>query len=234
MDKRILITGASSGIGRASALALAKNGVHMTLVARREDELKVVGEECLGRGASVEIYPLGLTEIDAIPALANTFLTGDGYPVLVNSAGIGVFKAFADLGWEDIDRQITLNLRAPARLIHDCLPGMLQRGGGQIINVLSMTCVHILPGGGGYSTAKAGLQMLGKVVSQEYRRKGIRLTNLMPGAVDTPIWNGSPMQSRLNEMIPTDEVAGLIARLVESPGDYNMDEILMMPPSGVL
>lgn len=234
MNKRILITGASSGIGRASALALSKNGVHLTLVARREAELGEVGEECLAKGASVEIYPLDLTQIDAIPALVDTFLTGDCYPVLVNSAGIGVFKSFADLAWEDIDRQINLNLRAPARLIHACLPGMLQRGGGQIINVLSMTCVHILPGGGGYSTAKSGLQMLGKVVSQEYRKKGIRVTNLMPGAVDTPIWDGSPMQSRMGEMIPTVEVASLIARLVESPDSYNMDEILMMPPRGVL
>lgn len=234
MDKRILITGASSGIGRASALALAKTGVHLTLVARREAELREVGEECLAEGASVEIYPLDLTQIDAIPALVDTFLTGDGYPVLVNSAGVGIFNQFADLAWEDIDRQITLNLRAPARLIHSCLPGMLQRGGGQVINVLSMTCVHILPGGGGYSSAKAGLQMLGKVVSQDYRKKGIRVTSLMPGAVDTPIWDGSPMQSRMGEMIPTGEVASLIARLVESPDSYNMDEILMMPPRGVL
>ncbi len=234
MTKRILITGASSGIGRAAAIQLAGPGVHLALVARREVELQETADICSEKGASVEIYPRDIGELEKVSVLAEAFVADSGYPVLINAAGIGIFGSFADLGWSDIERQYTVNFLAPAMLIHACLPKMLACGGGQIINVLSMTCVHVLPGGGGYSPAKAALQMLGKVVSQEYRNQGIRVTNLMPGATDTPIWSGSPMESRMNEMIPTGEVANLIAHLVESPDSYTMDEVLMMPRGGVL
>lgn len=234
MKKRILVTGASSGIGRAAALALASPDNELILTGRREEELQAVAAECGKTAGFVDVFPYDLTQLERIKILATRLMAKEGYPILINAAGIGVFNSYSELAWEDIERQYTVNLMAPAKLIHNCLPGMVDRGGGQIINVLSMTCVHVLPGGGGYSPAKAGLQMLGKVVSQEYRKQGIRVTNLMPGATDTPIWEGSPMEARMKDMIPTDEVASLIARLVESPDSYNMDEILMMPRGGVL
>lgn len=234
MIRRILVTGASSGIGRATALKLANPQNELILVGRREGGLQTLADECAKAGGLADPFPYDLSQLDRIKILRTRLFARDGYPVVINAAGIGVFNDYADLAWEDIERQYTVNLMAPAKLIHECLPPMLERGGGQIINILSMTCVHVLPGGGGYSPAKAGLHMLGKVVSQEYRQKGIRLTNLMPGATDTPIWAGSPMHERMNEMIPTDEVATLISRLVEDPDSYNMDEILMMPRGGVL
>jgi 3-oxoacyl-[acyl-carrier protein] reductase len=234
MGKSILITGASSGIGRAAAVKLARPEHRLFLVGRRRTELEQVAVICRNLGSEAEVVSQDMAELDHLPAIVNSAYQSGNYPVLVNCAGMGVFAEFADLTWEDVQRQIQLNLMAPARLIHSALPRMLELSGGQIINVLSMTCVHILPGGGGYSTAKAGLQMLGKVVSQEYRKKGIKVTNLMPGAVDTPIWDGSPMASRMPEMIPTEEVANLIFQLVMSPQSFNIDEILMMPSQGVL
>jgi len=111
---------------------------------------------------------------------------------------------------------------------------MLNRGGGQIVNVLSMVCERVLPGCGGYASSKSALRMLGKVVSEEYRKQGIRVTNLMPGAVNTPIWEGSPMQERASEMIPLEAVAKAIQDIVEAHAGFNLDEILMMPPGGVL
>lgn len=234
MTKRILITGASSGIGRAAALALATPEHELILTGRRVEELDAVADKCGKTAGFVDVFPYDLTQLDRIKILATRLMAREGYPILINAAGIGVFNGYSELAWEDIERQYVVNLLAPAKLVHACLPGMLERGGGQIINVLSMTCVHILPGGGGYSPAKSGLQMLGKVVSQEYRKEGIQVTNLMPGATATPIWEGSPMQTRMNEMIPMEEVAALLVRLVESPDSYNMDEILMMPRGGVL
>ncbi len=234
MGKSILITGASSGIGRAAAIKLARPEHRLYLVARRESELEQVAVICRELGSETDFVSQDLGELDRLPALADSAYQSQDFPVLINCAGIGVFAEFADLPWEDFQRQVQLNLFAPARLIHAALPRMLELGGGQIINVLSMTCVHVLPGGGGYSTAKAGLQMLGKIVSQEYRRKGIKVTNLMPGAVDTPIWDGSPMANCMPEMIPTEEVANLIFQLVTNPRSFNVDEILMMPSQGVL
>ena len=85
---------------------------------------------------------------------------------------MGVFANYADLSWEDVDRQFRLNLLAPARLIHASLSTMLERGGGQIVNVLSMAAIHILPGANAYSASKAALLTLAKTISQEYRSQG--------------------------------------------------------------
>ena len=171
---------------------------------------------------------------ETVPRLVSHLAGLDGYPVLLNAAGIGVYAPFAELSWQDVERQANLNYLVPARLIHELIPLMLSRGGGRIVNVLSMVCEHVLPGCGAYASSKSALRMLGKVVSEEYRKKGIRVTNLMPGAVNTPIWECSPMQERTSEMIPLEAVAKTIQTIVDTPEGFNLDEILMMPPGGVL
>src|SRR5687767_11253552 len=126
MVKRILITGASSGIGKAASIALAHPDHHLILVARRTEELEAVVTLCKEKGGSAEAYPTDLTDLKALKALATRLHAKDGYPVLINSAGIGVFNEFAKLAWEDVERQMTVNMLAPAKLIHDCLPLMLE------------------------------------------------------------------------------------------------------------
>jgi short-subunit dehydrogenase len=230
--KSILITGASSGIGAATAMELSGPEQSLILVARSKEKLQVVADQVRANGGSANVVPADLEDLDQVESLANEFATG--YPVLINCAGVGVFANYADLSWEDVERQFRLNLLAPARLIHASLPTMLERGGGQIVNVLSMAAIHILPGANAYSASKAALLTLAKTISQEYRSQGVRVTNLLPGATDTSIWDGSPMESRKPEMIPTEDVASLIGKIVRSPDSYNIDEILMMPPKGVL
>jgi len=230
--KSILITGASSGIGAAAALDLASPVHHLVLAARSEDKLRAVAEEVRANGGIADVVPTDLEGPTNFDGLVSKL--PDGYPVLVNCAGVGVFANYADLAWEDVERQFRLNLLAPARLIHALLPTMLERGGGQIVNVLSMAATHVLPGANAYSASKSALLTLAKTISQEYRSQGIRVTNLLPGATDTSIWDGSPMESRKPEMIPTEDVASLIGQIVRSSDSYNLDEILMMPPKGVL
>jgi len=234
MTKTILITGASSGIGAAAALALADSRHRLILAARSKAKLEILANRARERGSEAQVFPIDLANLAEIDALASS-LKGEGsYPVLINAAGTASFAEFADLSWADLETQHKINFLAPARLIQAALPIMLAKGGGQIVNVLSMVCVNVMPFGGGYSTSKAALQMLGKIVSAEYRQKGIKVTNLMPGAVDTPLWDGTPMESRKPEMIPAEEVANLIAQLVRNPHSFNLDEILMMPSTGVL
>ncbi|HJP82976.1 MAG TPA: SDR family NAD(P)-dependent oxidoreductase [Fimbriimonadaceae bacterium] len=234
MKRSILITGASSGIGWETALALANDVNHLTLSGRRADRLEELAGLCRAQGVPVNTRAVDLADESAIDELCEVWLSVPGFPVLVNCAGVGIFQTFDELSWSDFKSQIQTNLMAPAQLIHCALPAMIERGGGQIINVLSMAATHVLSGCGGYSASKAGLMMLGRVVSAEARAQGVRLTNLLPGAVATGIWSGSPMEARTSEMIPPQSVARMIALIVESPGDYTVDELLMMPPKGVL
>lgn len=233
MTKRVIVTGASSGIGRATALELAKSGHSLVLVARREDLLDSVGWECANLGVKVSTYAADITSVETAAALLLNAYAPDFYPVLVNCAGLGVFGDFAQMDWKDIDAQIAVNFTAPTRLIYALLPWMLENGGGQIINVLSMAAERVLPGAAAYSASKAGLLMMGKVISEEYRRQGIRITSILPGATDTPIWDGTTHLDR-NDMIPCEAVAEAIANLVDAPLAYNVDEITIMPPKGVL
>jgi 3-oxoacyl-[acyl-carrier protein] reductase len=234
MKRSILITGASSGIGWETALALANDGHELTLAGRLAERLNELMKLCTEKGAKVCALSVDLMDESAIDELCHEWLSISGKPVLVNCAGVGIFQAFDQLAWTDFKTQIQTNLMAPAQLIHSALPTMIQRGGGQIINVLSMAATHVLSGCGGYSASKAGLLMLGRVVTAEARAKGVRLTNLLPGAVGTSIWSRSPMEARTSEMISPQSVAKMIASLVEAPEDYIVDELLMMPPKGVL
>ena len=234
MERRILITGASSGIGQAAALALAKPHTQLILTARNEARLSEVRDRCVEAGSAVQMLACDLAAEDSIPLLRRAMSGFEGYPTLINSAGLGVFGLYADLAWEDIENQFRINFLAPARLIHALLPEMLESGGGQIINVLSMTCAHLLPGSNAYAASKSGLLSLSRLISAEHRSQGIKVTNLLPGAVATPLWDGSPMQTRLAEMIPVEEIAKAIVGCVEAPHTFNLDEALIMPPGGVL
>jgi len=230
LTKRILITGASSGIGREAALALAGKGHELLLLGRREDALASLIDECR-EGTAV---PFDLGDIEGIPGLVSSLRADGRYPVLVNSAGIGGFGLAAELDWAVVEQQIRINQLAPMRLTQAMLPWMLEAGGGQILNVLSIAATSVLAGCSAYGTSKAALLMFGKVVSAEYRRKGIKVTNLMPGATDTPIWDGSEGGPDRSQMIPSDVVGATIANVIERPHTHNMDELVLMPTFGIL
>lgn len=230
MKKRIIVTGASSGIGRAAAIELSKAGHELVLVARREAALKEVAQECGG----AEVVVSDLSDLSAIPALIEKLKKADRYPVLINSAGIGKFNLYKDLDWANIEATILINQLSPMRLIHSILPWMLEAGGGQIINVLSRVATQVMPGASAYSASKAGLLILANTISQEYRREGIKMTNLLPGAVDTPIWDGMSSHPDRADMIPMEVVGEVIADLVNRPLNHNVDELMITPVKGIL
>jgi len=228
--KKIVITGASSGIGRATAIQLSKSKHDLVLIARREDVLKEVAAECGG----ATVIAADLSKLDDIPGIVGQIRTEGVYPVLVNAAGTGVFDKYANLDWADIEAQITINELSPMRLIHAILPWMLEEGGGQIVNVLSRVASQVMPGCAAYGASKAGLLMLGNTVAQEYRREGIKVTSLLPGAVDTPIWDGMTGHPDRADMIPVQVVAETIADLIDRPHTHNVDELTLMPTKGIL
>jgi len=233
-SKRVVITGASTGIGHATARALAKKGHSLVLVARRADLLLEVARECLELGAAAATAaPLDLAEPSQATRLADHLQhLPTGEQVLVNNAGVAQFGDFATGSWIDHSRQIEVNLLGLMASTHALLPGMLADGSGLIVNVLSIAATHVFPGAEAYSASKAGALAFGRSLSASYRRQGIRVTQILPGATDTPIWGeGGPDR---NQMLSPDAVARVIRDVVEASPDRVMDEVTVTPPFGIL
>ena len=231
MSKRVLVTGASSGIGRSTAIEFASRGAEVVLTGRREDALAEVSGICGDKSSFVVADLASAQECVRLGALATAEL-GDRELVVVQAAGIAEFGDFAGMSIDSIEDQIRTNLMGPVYLTHAVLPTMLEARKGHLILVLSVAAEQVLAGSAAYSGSKAGLRMMAKVWAAESRRKGIRVTSILPGAVDTPIWQGGgPPKS---DMLSAEAVAQLIADVGLSPADRSFDEILLMPPKGIL
>lgn len=234
LAKRVIVTGASSGIGRATALELAKNGCEVVLAARRLPLLVELTHEIEAAGGVAHPVPCDITSAKACQDLIDAARRlGEGYPVLVNAAGVAEFGPFDEVEAAALTAQIEVNLLGALYCCHAAIPWMLEEG-GQIINVLSIAATHVFPGAAGYAVGKAGLHMLGKVLQAEYRSRGLRITNLIPGSVDTPLWEGQSFAPPKEDMMPPEAVAQAIRDLVNLPTDRNVDELVLMPPKGIL
>ncbi len=201
--KRILVTGASSGVGRAAAVRLAVEGATVLAVARREDELATLEAEIAGRGGTSYSLPCDLTDTDAIDALTDYVLTRfGGVDVLVNNAGHSIRRSAADTAERpyDHDRLMRLNYHAPVRLTLNLLESMREQGGGQIIN----SSTWGVPGGlmpmfTAYHASKAALAAFSRSLQAEERRHGLLITSLHFPLMRTPM------------IAPTEKYAGLAA-----------------------
>jgi short-subunit dehydrogenase len=183
----VVVTGASRGIGRALAMRFAQAGHTVVLVARTEAPLAAAAE-ATRRAADVRVVPLSLdiTLADAPErldgALREAGLFAD---VLVNNAGVGLAGPFAEQPRPDLERLVALNIAAATRLMHHALPPMLARGRGGILNVASLGGLVPGPYQAAYYASKAYLVSLTEAVAYEARGRGVRITAVAPGPVDT-------------------------------------------------
>ncbi|KAA1421091.1 SDR family NAD(P)-dependent oxidoreductase [Nocardioides humilatus] len=189
--KRILVTGASSGVGRAAAVRLAAQGATVLAVARRQDELDALVTEVGGRGGTAHALPCDLSDADAIDALtAEVISRFGGVDVLVNNAGHSIRRSAADTTDRqyDHDRLMRLNYHAPVRLTLNLLEPMREQGGGQVIN----SSTWGVPGGlmpmfTAYHASKAALAAFSRSLQAEEREHGIVVTSLHFPLMRTPM-----------------------------------------------
>ena|SRR5579885_2663210 len=236
MKKLAIITGANKGIGKETALLLSENKCDLVLAARNERELKKVARECETAGAEVTIVAGDLTADCACVTLIQKAKAAakDHYPVLINNAGMAEFGSFDQQPIDAFERHVALNYMVGVRLCHEAVPWMLNNGGGQIINVLSIAADHPFSGAAAYCSSKAAMRMFSKVLAQEYRARGLRVTSLIPGSTDTALWDRVPVKPESRDMMRPAAVAEAIRDIVLSPKDRNIDEYVLMPPNGIL
>ena len=189
--KRILITGASSGIGEAAAEQFARHGATVVVVARRQDLLDAVAERITMAGGAAISIPCDVSDMDAIDALvADVGNRIGGVDILINNAGRSIRRPLAESleRWHDVDRTMVLNYYAPLRLMRGFTPGMLERGDGHVINVSTWGVMsEAAPLFSVYNASKAALSAASRIAETEWGPRGVHTTLLYYPLVATPM-----------------------------------------------
>ena len=190
-----LVTGASSGIGRAIALELASGGSDLVVVARRRDRLEALAAELHATHAvKVDVLVADVTEPDQLARVEDRLRQGDPpVDLLVNNAGRGGHGSFASIPIDAQDDLIRLNVLAPVRLTHAALTRMLPRGRGGVLNVSSISGMQPMPHVATYAATKAYLTHFSQSVHEEVRRQGVTVTALLPGFTRTEFHDSADM-----------------------------------------
>ena len=168
--KQALITGASSGIGKATALAFAAEGINLALVSRESENLEAVAAAAREVGVKAETYPLDLAKIEQVQSSISAIAAQLGaVDILVNSAGMGYTGSLTETSLADWQNVLDLNLTSVWQCILGVLPSMRDRGSGIIINVSSIAGIQTFPNWGPYCVSKFGLMALSKTLAAEER-----------------------------------------------------------------
>ncbi|MGH3321649.1 MAG: SDR family NAD(P)-dependent oxidoreductase [Streptosporangiaceae bacterium] len=211
-DTVAMVTGGSSGIGAATAQALASAGARLLLVGRDKERLAAVADRT---GATAIVADLSTP--DGCAATAKRALHAAGrVDILVNNAGIGWAGRFASMDGGDIERLVAINLTAPLRLTRLLIPAMVERGSGHVVHVSSIAGCTGVRDEAVYAATKGGLHLFADSLRQEVAGSGVGVSIVVPGVVDTPFFDrrGTPYDRRWPRPIPPERVAGAIVDAV--------------------
>ena len=233
--KVAIITGASRGIGRATALAFARAGAKVVLASRTQHDLETAANLIRTEGREALVVPADVTQVEAVETLVNQTLEAYGQiDILVNNAGTGLFEIIVDSDPDVWTQVVASNLKSTYLCSKYVLPAMLARQSGQIINVLSIAAKVAFKASSAYCAAKAGALAFTKVLAEEVRGENIRVTAVSPGSVDTPFWADIEGHPDLNLMLKPEHVADTILFVATQPVGMVTDEIVVTPPLGIL
>jgi NAD(P)-dependent dehydrogenase (short-subunit alcohol dehydrogenase family) len=223
-----LVTGAGRGIGRAVALALAREGVSVTGVARTAAELDSLVGEIEAQGGRGLAFAGDVRERSlAESAVTKTVERFGGLQILVNNAGVGSFSNVADTTDEEWDTVIGTNLTAVFRLTRTALPHLSRRG-GHIFMISSLAGVNPIAGMAAYCASKAALDHFAASLMLEVRQGGVKVTTLAPGSVDTD-FSGSASPADTSWMLSPEDLARTVVDLLKTRDAAHLSRIEMRP-----
>ena len=235
-DKVVVITGASSGLGEATARRLAKDGARLVLGARRIERLQALAKELvLGDGAAVQT---DVTQCDQVRRLVDHAVQTHGrVDVILNNAGLMPHSPLERGKVEDWERMIDVNIKGVLYGIAAALPHMKAQKSGHIINVSSVAGHSVRPGGAVYSATKHAVRVISEGLRQEVKPYNIRSTIISPGAVATELPDSitePDVAKSIHDFyerfaLPAESFASMVAFAMSQPEDVDVNEILFRP-----
>lgn len=236
--KVIVITGASSGLGEASARQLSAQGATVVLGARREDRINALADELVKAGGKALAIVTDVTDVEQVKKLVDTAVETYGkIDVLLNNAGLMPHSPLERLKIEDWDRAIDVNIKGVLYGIAAALPHMKQQKSGQIINVSSVAGHKVNPAGAVYAATKYAVRALSEGLRQEVKPYNIRTTIISPGAIATELPSSvtepdiaQGVQKFYDAIaIPAESFARVVAFAISQPEDVDINEVLFRP-----
>jgi len=227
--KKVLITGASSGIGKAIAILFAKEGADLCLVARRAEELSKVAEQCRAVGVKVLDLNVDITKKTEVEKMALESLSVfDQIDILINNAGYGRYGPFTTIPIEEWDKMWMINVRGLVLVIQAIIPHMIARQMGHIVNISSIHGIHTSANASAYCATKFAVTGLSEALSKELWKDGIKVSAVCPGGVLTPFLGIAPEQKN-QEYLEPEEVARVVLDVVTAPGKALIMKVVIAP-----
>ncbi|MBB6731439.1 SDR family oxidoreductase [Cohnella sp. CBP 2801] len=235
--KTVIITGASSGIGEATARELARGGAHVVIGARRLEKLEALASAIRQEGGSVAVQQLDVTELTQMRTIVELAMNRFGrLDAIVNNAGIMPLSPLAALKIEEWDRMIDVNIRGVLHGIAAGLPVMKEQGFGQFVNVASIAAYAVSPMASVYSATKYAVRAITDGLRQEVAGQGIRVTLVSPGVTESELADSitdNGARERMKEFrrtaLPASAIARAIAYAIGQPADVDVNELVIRP-----
>ena len=237
-NKVVIITGASSGLGEATALLLAKYGAKVVLAARRKERLEKIASQIISQGGEALLVVADVAIQSDVERIAQETLKRYGrIDVLINNAGIMPQATLDKLKVEEWDKMIDINVKGVLYGIAAVLPTMQQQHSGHIINLSSVAGLRVAAGGTVYSGTKFAVKAISEGLRVEVAKDNIRVTTLYPGAVESELKYGSSDPEASENIqafykayeIPASSVARAIAYAINEPEEVAINEITLRP-----
>jgi len=234
-SKVVLITGASSGIGEATARVLARKGYRLVIGARRAERLEALAKQLNEEGGNVEFTSLDVTDLDDVRAFAGFALEKHGrIDVIVNNAGVMPLSPLEALKIDEWNQMIDVNIRGVLHGIAAALPVMKKQGSGQVINVSSIGGHATFPTAAVYCATKYAVIAISEGLRQE--NTDIRVTVISPGVTTSELahsitdeGSAKAMESFREVAIPADAIARAISFAIGQPDEVDVNEIIVRP-----
>ena len=224
-----VVTGASSGIGAATAIALARHGSNVALVARRADRLEEVARQVEDAGGTAHVIPLDVRDGTGLAGAIDATVERWGHlEILVNNAGYGYWERTIDADPEQWRQEVDVNLVAPMFATSAALAHMTAAGAGHIVNVSSLASRGPAPMGAGYAASKAALNVFSDSVLVDLNRQGIKVTLIETGEVATEMQSDEDIASM--NMLDAQDVADAIVYALTRPSRVCISDIQMFSP----
>ena len=232
-QKVVWVTGASTGIGKEIANEFSRAGHIVVVSARRKSRLVRIVSEIKYADREAAAFVCNVMSERSIQITSKRIREKYGsIDLLINNAGVTVFKSFLETKTFDYDNVIDTNLRGAFLCMKSVLPQMIKNKRGHIINILSVAANTAFENSAVYAASKAGLLAMSNSLREEVRRYNIKISNILPGAVETPMWDSKSRQRYKNRMMSASDIAKIVVSVFQQPRKVLIEDLIVRPVKG--